>query len=75
MRLPKYCLYLHDGPTTRAESRYFDLPDHSEAMVMAREALIENEAFSHAEVWSEEGVVVVYHRDSESEPPATIPPV
>ncbi len=32
---------------------------------MAREALIEDETFSHAEVWTDEGVVVVYHRGSD----------
>ncbi|AQR62884.1 hypothetical protein BZG35_15390 [Brevundimonas sp. LM2] len=60
--MPRYRLYLHDGPTTRAESRYFDLPDQSEALEMAREALIEDQTFSHAEVWTEDGVVVVFQR-------------
>lgn len=65
--LPKYRLYLHDGPVTRAESRYFDLPDQQDVLALAREALIEDESFSHAEVWTEEGVIVVFSRDSDSD--------
>lgn len=62
--MPRYCLYLHDGPTTPPVSHYIEVADDDDAADIARVTLLATQGYTHVEVWKEDKLLRSQQRDS-----------
>lgn len=62
--MPRYCLQLHDGPTTPPETRDIDVADDEDAEDMARITLFSTNQFTHVEIWKDDVLMTTHKRDS-----------
>ena len=62
--MPRYRLYLHDGPTTPPEHRDIEDSDDGDADDMARITLLSTTDFTHVEIWKDDTLILTHNWDS-----------
>lgn len=64
--MPRYCLYLHDGPETPPVSHEIEVSDDEDAADIARVTLLATRGFTHVEILKEDQLLRSQKRDSYS---------